>query len=120
MAPLLGDSKHPREVARARRRLATPRMRAALQRVQRAFCEPTRLSIFLALDDGEMCVGDLAQVIGRTPAGTSQHLRVLRHLGLVEGVRRSNVVYYRQHAGSAAAHLRSVLDAVGRSMHTAS
>jgi DNA-binding transcriptional ArsR family regulator len=112
--------KDPRRVARARRRLNSPPMRSVMDAVQRAFCEPARLRIVRALEDGELCVGDLAVVIGRTHAGTSQHLRVLRSLGVVEGVRRSNIVYYRLREGTVATQLRSVLDAVERTMQTAS
>jgi DNA-binding transcriptional ArsR family regulator len=104
----------PPRVARARRRLAPGPAQAGVARIQKALCEPARLRIIQALSAAPLCVDDLAGVIERAPAATSQHLRVLRDLGLVEGVRRGTTVRYHLRPGPAAAHLAAVLRALER------
>jgi ArsR family transcriptional regulator, arsenate/arsenite/antimonite-responsive transcriptional repressor len=63
-------------------------MKAAdINRVFRAFSDPIRLRTLHLLLGGEMCVGDLVEVL-RVPQPTaSRHLRYLREAGLVQ-VRR--------------------------------
>jgi DNA-binding transcriptional ArsR family regulator len=55
----------------------------------------TRLRIVRALAETPLPATDLARVVGRTPAATSQHLRVLRDIGAVVPRRTGNVVRYR-------------------------
>ena len=106
--------KDPTQVARARRRLTPLSAQASIERVQRVMCEPARLKIVQALTVGPLCVADLAAVIGRPPAATSQHLRVLRSVGLVEGNRRGTTIYYHLRPSSAAGHIEAVLQALER------
>jgi ArsR family transcriptional regulator len=64
-----------------------------------------------ALRAGPISVVDLALVIDRAPETTSQHLRVLRELGVVEGERRGHRVYYRlRDAGTPARFVRLLED----------
>ena len=106
--------RDPQNVSRARRRLARRPAPASIARIQAALCEPARLRIVQALSAAPLCVDDLAAVIERSPVATSQHLRVLRDVGLVEGVRRGTTVSYRLRQGPAAAHLEAVLQALER------
>jgi len=55
---------------------------------------PKRLLIVAALRDGES-VGDLGQLIGARQSNVSQHLALMRHLGLVESRRADGNVLYR-------------------------
>jgi DNA-binding transcriptional ArsR family regulator len=56
----------------------------------------TRLKILSLLRyAGELCVCDLATVLGMTPAAVSQHLGRLRSGGMVEGRRDGMTTYYR-------------------------
>jgi DNA-binding transcriptional ArsR family regulator len=56
----------------------------------------TRLKILSLLRHaGELCVCDLATVLGMTPAAVSQHLGRLRSGGMVEGRRDGMTTYYR-------------------------
>lgn len=92
------EERKPRDpdgVARARARLPRPDIEQAATRVRRIVCDPVRSRIVWALGAGSLTVDDLATVIGRTPAGTSQHLRVLRSLGVVEGIKVGRSRYYR-------------------------
>lgn len=67
---------------------------AVLTRVRRVVCDPVRSRIVWALSDGPRSVDELARAVGRTPAGTSQHLRVLRELGIVEAAKAGRLRRY--------------------------
>lgn len=55
----------------------------------------TRLRIIRALEEGEMCVCDLAMYLGVTESAVSHQLRLLRQLRLVANRREGPVLYYR-------------------------
>jgi DNA-binding transcriptional ArsR family regulator len=57
-------------------------------------CDPARIKIVRALRDTTLAASDLAHVIGRDRAATSQHLRVLRELGAIVAKRKGKVVRY--------------------------
>ncbi len=101
-----------RRVQQARRRLTGGAALAGIERLQKAICDRARLQIVQALTVGPLSVKDLAVVIDRPPAATSQHLRVLREVGLVEGRRRGGSIYYGLRAEPAGNHLRAVLGAL--------
>lgn len=61
----------------------------------RALSDPRRLALLSALQEKERCVGDLAQLTGRSQPNVSQHLASLARAGLVEGRREGNRVFYR-------------------------
>ena len=104
-----GTPADPERVRRARQALAPPRTREVLARLRRALCGPARLPIVQALRAGPLAVSDLAAVIGRAPEATSQHLRVLRAHGVVEGTRRGTRIYYRLGSGATSAEVQEVL-----------
>src|SRR5689334_17195316 len=61
----------------------------------RALADPTRLAAALALrDGGELCVCDLAWVLGRAENLVSHHLRALRQGGLARSRRDGKMVLY--------------------------
>jgi DNA-binding transcriptional ArsR family regulator len=102
------------ELDRARRRVARVDASAELASIRGVLCDPARLRIVSALEGGRLRVGDLAAVIGRRAPATSQHLRVLRELGLVSARRPGSQVYHRLRRGTATAKVRAVLSAVQR------
>jgi DNA-binding transcriptional ArsR family regulator len=106
--------KDPAQVARARRRIGRHVAQVSVEQVQKVVCDPARLHIVQALSEGALCVDDLAATVDRAPAATSQHLRVLRELGLVEGHRRGTIVQYRLRSSPAAEHLEAVLKELER------
>ncbi len=67
----------------------------------KAFADPTRLLIALALrDGGELCVCDLAWITGRAENLVGHHLRTLRSAGLASSRREHKIVFYAlTHAG---------------------
>ena len=81
-------------IERARRLLGPNPGEDALHRIRKAVCDAARLRILQALGAGPLMVDELAVVIERKPTATSQHLRVLRRLNLVEGQRRGTAIHY--------------------------
>lgn len=60
----------------------------------KALGDPTRVRILHLLSQAELCVHDLAQLLGVTQPAASHHLRVLRMLGLVRTRRAGRAIYY--------------------------
>jgi DNA-binding transcriptional ArsR family regulator len=54
----------------------------------------TRVKIVHALQQQELCTGDLAALVGVTESAVSQHLRTLRALHIVKARRAGKFVYY--------------------------
>jgi len=63
-----------------------------------ALADPTRLKLLKLLcrqrDPDALCVNALASLLGVTQSAVSQHLRVLRAIGLVKGNRRGYHIHY--------------------------
>lgn len=57
--------------------------------------DATRVRIILALREGELPVGELADVVGKAQAAVSQHLAKLRLARMVTTRQEGNRVYYR-------------------------
>ncbi len=74
-------------------------LRADMYALHARFCQglgdPKRLLIIAALRGGERSVGHLAEAAGARQANISQHLALMRHLGLVVARRVDNNVFYR-------------------------
>ena len=61
----------------------------------KALGDISRLKILWALEHQEMCVCDLAALLGITESGVSHQLRLLRTLRLVQNRREGTILYYR-------------------------
>lgn len=63
-----------------------------------ALADPTRLKLVKLLqrqrDPDALCVNALAALLGVTQSAVSQHLRVLKAIGLVKGERRGYHIHY--------------------------
>lgn len=59
-----------------------------------ALGDPTRVRILDVLSHGELCVCDLAAVLGLSQSGVSHQLRLLRGMRLVRPRRDGRVVFY--------------------------
>lgn len=58
--------------------------------------QPTRLRLFYLLDQAkEMCVCDMAEILGVTQSAVSQHLAKFKAYGLVQARRESQTLFYR-------------------------
>jgi ArsR family transcriptional regulator len=60
----------------------------------KAVADPTRLKIILALQSSELCVCDLAAIVGISISGLSHQLRYLRNLKIVKNRKTGKLVYY--------------------------
>ncbi len=58
------------------------------------FSDSTRLKILLTLGNGELCVTDLASVLGMGQSAVSHQLRLLKQARLVRNRREGKVIYY--------------------------
>jgi len=61
----------------------------------KVLAHPGRLRVLSALEGRELCVCDLAHVLGISFSGTSQQLKELRRLGAVEFRAEGKLAYYR-------------------------
>ena len=61
----------------------------------KAMADPGRLKILLALAGQEMCVCDLAALLGVSESAASHQIRILRTMNLVKNRRDGQVLYYR-------------------------
>jgi len=69
--------------------------------------DPTRIRILFALlEAGELCVHDIADVVGTTDTKASQALRLLRNAGVVRNRRDGRHIHYRLDDD----HMRMVLE----------
>ena len=84
----------PARVAGLRGALIAPSSVDALAETFRALGDPTRVRVLDALSHGELCVCDLAQLIGLSQSATSHQLRLLRALRLVRSRRAGRMVFY--------------------------
>ncbi|GGK40508.1 hypothetical protein GCM10010124_36630 [Pilimelia terevasa] len=67
----------------------------AASELLRALAAPTRVAIVTVLaDTGTRCVHELVEALGIPQPLVSQHLRVLRRAGVVEGVRTGREIAY--------------------------
>lgn len=85
---------HPESVQAARAALIPDEMLADLAETFSALADSNRMKILFALATTELCVCDLANVVGISESAISQHLRVLRSLRWVKGKRSGRMVYY--------------------------
>lgn len=60
----------------------------------KAFGDPTRLRILSTLASREICVCDIAEVLGMTQSAISHQLRALRQIKLIKSRRQGRAIYY--------------------------
>jgi ArsR family transcriptional regulator, lead/cadmium/zinc/bismuth-responsive transcriptional repressor len=84
----------PRSSAARRQRLLPPRTVEGLADTFRVLGDPTRVRILDALSMGELCVCDIASMVGISESAVSHQLRLLRGMRLVRPRRAGRLVYY--------------------------
>lgn len=67
-----------------------------LSDIFKALADPTRLRILKMLNDqeGMLCVNAITNRLDVTQSAVSQHLRILRQVGLVRSERRGYFIHY--------------------------
>ncbi len=82
------------KVQKARNALLPDDLYAELAETFRAMADSNRAKMVYSLLQQELCVCDLATVVGLSDSAVSQHLRVLRTLRLVRSRKEGKMVYY--------------------------
>ena len=82
-------------VADVRAALPEPVTVERLAETFRALGDPTRVRMLSALSRAELCVCDLATLLGATESAISHQLRLLRSLRVVRARREGRMVFYR-------------------------
>ena len=70
------------------------------------FGDSTRIKILYVLSESEMCVCDIAQLLGMTQSAISHQLRALKQSKLVKYRREGKTIFYSLADG----HVRTILD----------
>ena len=87
------------KVAKIQKRLITEEARLPeLAEFYKLLGNVTRLKILIALADTELCVCDIAHVLGLSTAATSHQLKLLRDQGWLKMRNDGKMVYYRLHS----------------------
>jgi len=71
----------------------------------RALAEPTRCRLLALLSQGELTVGEIAEVLGQSQPRISRHLKLLSDVSALERFREEQRIYYRLTSGTKAAVL---------------
>lgn len=86
---------HDERVGEARRQALDDMANEDLCQTFKALGDVSRLKILWALEHQEMCVCDLAALLGITESAVSHQLRLLRTLRLVKNRRSGTILYYK-------------------------
>ena len=85
---------HTDAVARARSAMPDDSVTSAASDFFKAFSDKTRLRILCALVPGELCVCDIAALLGMSQSAISHQLRFLKQARLVKSRKTGKTVYY--------------------------
>ena len=96
---------HAEAVAEVGKKLGGAEEYVRLAELLRLFGDPTRVKLLHALELRELCVCDLAALLGVTKSAVSHQLKALRLANLVKFRREGQVVYYSLADG----HVRLIL-----------
>ena len=101
------EDRHVHEAAVARVDAALPdeELLYDLAELYKVFGDSTRIKILYVLFEAEMCVCDIAQVLGMTQSAISHQLRVLKQSKLVKFRREGKTVFY----SLADEHVRTII-----------
>jgi len=94
------------KVADTRQRLLDDQIYANLVETFSALADSNRAKIIYSLIGQELCVCDIAGVVGISDSAVSQHLRILRALRLVKQRKDGRMMYYSLNDD----HIKTLLD----------
>ncbi len=89
-----GEELHPDLISSVHADMPAEEMLYDLAELFRIFADSTRIKILYVLFEAEMCVCDIAQVLGMTQSAISHQLRVLKQAKLVKFRRDGKTIYY--------------------------
>ena len=84
----------PSKVSALRQLLLADRSAAALAETFKVLGDPTRIRILDAISKSELCVCDIARLLGLSESAVSHQLRLLRGMRLVRPRRAGRMVFY--------------------------
>ncbi len=94
-APMCEEESHNSEaVARVKAALPPETTLYDVADFFKVFSDSTRMKILFSLDCGEMCVCDIAEVVGMTKSAVSHQLKTLRQEKLVTYRKEGKNVFY--------------------------
>lgn len=96
---------HPDIVSRVGSTMPAEETLYDLAELFKIFGDSTRIKILYALLESEMCVCDIASLLGMTQSAISHQLRILKQAKLVKNRREGKTVYYSLADG----HVHTVL-----------
>ena len=88
------EETHPERIAEAKSQLPDDDTLFALADLYKIFGDSTRLRILYVLFDTELCVCDIAELLGMTVSAISHQLRVLKQSRLVKYRKSGKSVLY--------------------------
>ncbi|MEP0821943.1 MAG: winged helix-turn-helix transcriptional regulator [Ignavibacterium sp.] len=90
----MNSHHHATAVRAARRGLAGRETVFGLAETFKVLSDPTRLTIVLALQRSELCVLDIASLLGVSESAVSHQMRLLKALRLVKHRKEGKMVFY--------------------------
>ena len=100
------DVIHQSLVEETRQKMKPEEEYGALAALYKMFGDGTRVKLLYALEQNELCVCDLAALLGVTKSAVSHQLKALRLSKLVKSRRDGQVIYY----SLADDHVKQILD----------
>lgn len=96
---------HAQAINEVEKQMPEETVLTALADLFKVFGDTTRIKILYVLLQSEMCVCDLAEVLGMTQSAISHQLRVLKQMKLVKNRREGKTVFYSLADG----HIQTIL-----------
>jgi ArsR family transcriptional regulator len=90
----MAEHDHDEAIRSARKALAGEETILGLTETFKILSDPTRLQIVLAVSKQELCVIDIAELLGITESAVSHQLRLLKTLRLVKQRKEGKLVFY--------------------------
>ena len=78
--------------------------------ITRALSDESRVRALLSVKDGELCLCQIIEVLGLSPATVSKHMNVLHQAGLVQRRKQGKWHYYRLAGAEASPPTKRALD----------
>lgn len=89
------DFVDERKVRRVQRAMKSVEAVSALAETFKLLGDPTRIKIAFAVSREELCVCDLAHLVGASQSAVSHSLRALRQMKLVRFRKEGKIAYYK-------------------------
>lgn len=100
------DFVDERKVKRVQRAMKHHQAVTALAETFKLLGDPTRIKLAFALSREELCVCDLAHIVGASQSAVSHSLRALRQMKLVRFRKEGKIAYYKLDDD----HIRHLID----------